>query len=323
MYIYIINQFYNCQSKEYTNYSTHTKVAIIAEAILYKLWTRIRKARYWKGKWWKNCNERRENMSDYKLTMRGIHHVYKNKVGDETEAIKLINLNVMEGEFLAIVGASGCGKSTLLNIMCGMIDPSEGEVLVEGKNIKSEKIKIGYISQSDTLLPWRNIESNVALGLEIEGMRKKERLQKAREMMKMSGLSGFEKKYPYELSGGMKKRAVIIRALAQNPDIIFMDEPFGPLDVFTRENLQKEILKMWGERKNTIIYITHDIAEAITLADRIVLLSHRPSVVKKEYIVDIPRPRVIEECKYNTEFLKLEKEIWGDIKDELENGDEE
>lgn len=101
-----------------------------------------------------------------------------------------------------------------------------------------------------------------------------------------------------------------------------MDEPFGPLDVFTRENLQKEILKMWGERKNTIIYITHDIAEAITLADRIVLLSHRPSVVKKEYIVDIPRPRVIEECKYNTEFLKLEKEIWGDIKDELENGDE-
>ena len=104
MYIYIINQFYNCQSKEYTNYSTHTKVAIIAEAILYKLWTRIRKARYWKGKWWKNCNERRENMSDYKLTMRGIHHVYKNKVGDETEAIKLINLNVMEGEFLAIVG---------------------------------------------------------------------------------------------------------------------------------------------------------------------------------------------------------------------------
>lgn len=255
MYIYIINQFYNCQSKEYTNYSAHTKVAIIAEAILYKLWTRIRKARYWKGKWWKNCNERRENMSDYKLTMRGIHHVYKNKVGDETEAIKLINLNVMEGEFLAIVGASGCGKSTLLNIMCGMIDPSEGEVLVEGKNIKSEKIKIGYISQSDTLLPWRNIESNVALGLEIEGMPKKERLQKAREMMKMSGLSGFEKKYPYELSGGMKKRAVIIRALAQNPDIIFMDEPFGPLDVFTRENLQKEILKMWGERKNTIIYI--------------------------------------------------------------------
>ena len=118
-------------------------------------------------------------------------------------------------------------------------------------------------------------------------------------MMEMSGLAGFEKMYPYELSGGMRKRAVIIRALIQNPDIIFMDEPFGPLDVFTRESLQKEILKMWGERKNTIVYITHDIAEAITLADRIILLSRRPSVIKNEYVVDIKRPRIIEECKYD------------------------
>ena len=136
-------------------------------------------------------------------------------------------------------------------------------------------------------------------------------------MMEMSGLAGFEKMYPYELSGGMRKRAVIIRALIQNPDIIFMDEPFGPLDVFTRESLQKEILKMWGERKNTIVYITHDIAEAITLADRIILLSRRPSVIKNEYVVDIKRPRTIEECKYDPRFLELEKQIWTDIKDEL------
>lgn len=261
-------------------------------------------------------------MGEYKLILKGIHHIYRNKENDGTEAIKNIDLNVRDGEFLAIVGASGCGKSTLLNIMCGMIEPTDGKVLIDGESAKSEKIKIGYISQSDTLLPWRNIESNVALGLEIEGVPKKERLQKAREMIEMSGLSGFEKKYPYELSGGMKKRAVIIRALAQNPDIIFMDEPFGPLDVFTRENLQKEIMKMWRERKNTIIYITHDIAEAITLADRIILLSHRPSVVKKEYYVDIPRPRIIEECKYNNKFLELEKEIWEDIKDELRDGEE-
>ena len=261
----------------------------------------------------KNRNGRRENMSDYKLTMRGIHHVYKNKVGDETEAIKLINLDVMEGEFLAIVGASGCGKSTLLNIMCGMIDPSEGEVLVEGKNIKSEKIKIGYISQSDTLLPWRNIESNVALGLEIEGMPKKERLQKAREMMKMSGLSGFEKKYPYELSGGMKKRAVIIRALAQNPDIIFMDEPFGPLDVFTRENLQKEILKMWGERKNTIIYITHDIAEAISLSQRIILLTKRPATIKEIYEINLEENKTPTENRKDKNFMKYYDAIWKEL----------
>lgn len=257
-------------------------------------------------------------MSRKKLIAQNIHHVYRKNNENGTEAIKHINLEVDEGEFLAIVGASGCGKSTLLNIMCGMITPTKGEVLIDGIDIKSKTSKIGYISQTDTLLPWRNIEKNVSLGLEIEGIPKKERLEKARQMMEMSGLSGFEKKYPHELSGGMKKRAVIIRALVQNPDIVFMDEPFGPLDVFTREKLQNEILKMWERKKNTIIYITHDIAEAITLADRIILLGHRPSVIKKEYKVDIPRPRVIEECKYNSRFLELEKQIWEDIKDELQ-----
>lgn len=252
-----------------------------------------------------------------KMSLRGIQHIYCSAAGEETKAIEDISIDVKEGEFLAIVGASGCGKSTLLNIMCGMFAPTKGEVLIDGEKIENTNHKIGYISQSDTLLPWRTIESNVALGLEIEGMKKAERLKRARELMKTSGLEGFEKKYPFELSGGMRKRAVIIRALAQNPDIIYMDEPFGPLDVFTREKLQSEILKMWMERKNTIIYITHDISEAITLADRIVLLSYRPSKIKAEYLVDIPRPRNIEECKYNPEFLKLEKQIWNDIKDEL------
>lgn len=260
-------------------------------------------------------------MSKKKLVLKNIHHIYGENKNEGTEAIRHIDLEVEDGEFLAIVGASGCGKSTLLNIMCGMIEPTEGKVLIDGEDVKEKKSKIGYISQSDTLLPWRNIESNVALGLEIEGMPKKERLEKARQMMEMSGLAGFEKRFPFELSGGMKKRVVIIRALAQNPNIIFMDEPFGPLDVFTRENLQKEILRMWRDQKNTIVYITHDIAEAITLADRIILLSHRPSVVKEEYKVDIARPRDIEECKYNPVFLELEKRIWADIKDEL-HGDE-
>lgn len=252
-----------------------------------------------------------------KLELHNIHHVYGGDGKNGTEAIRHIDIDVNDGEFLAIVGASGCGKSTLLNIMCGMIEPTQGEVKIDGEPVSSNKHKIGYISQTDTLLPWRRIESNVALGLEIEGVSRKERLERARKMMQVSGLEGFEKMYPFELSGGMRKRAVIIRALVQNPDIIFMDEPFGPLDVFTRETLQKEILKMWGERKNTIVYITHDIAEAITLADRIVLLSRRPSVIKNEYIVNIERPRNIEECKYNPEFLELEKRIWLDIKDEL------
>lgn len=256
-------------------------------------------------------------MKKNKLSLKNIRHIYGKDETTGTEAIRHIDLEVKDGEFLAIVGASGCGKSTLLNIMCGMIEPTEGEVMIDEEDVKSGKHRIGYISQADTLLPWRRIDSNVALGLEIEGVSKKERLERVKEMMAMSGLEGFEKRFPFELSGGMKKRAVIIRALIQNPDIIFMDEPFGPLDVFTRETLQKEILRMWRERKNTIVYITHDIAEAITLADRIILLSHRPSVVKNEYIVNIERPRNIEECKYNPTFLKLEKQIWNDIKDEL------
>ena len=262
-------------------------------------------------------------MKSNKLSLKNIHHVYGQERQAGTEAIRHIDLEVRDGELLAIVGASGCGKSTLLNIMCGMIEPTGGEVKIDGERISSGSHRIGYISQTDTLLPWRKIDSNVALGLELEGISKRERLERARQMMALSGLKGFEKMYPHELSGGMRKRAVIIRALIQNPEIIFMYEPFGPLDVFTREALQKEILKMWGERKNTIVYITHDIAEAITLADRIVLLSRRPSVIKNEYIVDLERPRVIEECKYNPKFLQLEKQIWNDIKDELCDADME
>ena len=252
------------------------------------------------------------------LEVKNVSKKYKGEDRLLFDAVSDVSLSMNDHCIYALVGESGCGKSTLLNIMCGMIEPSEGEVLIDGDSISSGKHRIGYISQTDTLLPWRKIESNVALGLEIEGISKKERLEQARKMIALSGMEGFEKKYPHELSGGMRKRAVIIRALVQNPDIIFMDEPFGPLDVFTRETLQKEILKMWGERKNTIIYITHDIAEAITLADRIVLLSRRPSIVKNEYKVNLPRPRVIEECKYNPVFLELEKQIWHDIKDELQ-----
>lgn len=252
-----------------------------------------------------------------KLSLSNISHYYTDTTGQRTEAINDISLEVNSGEFVAIVGASGCGKSTLLNIMCGMIQPSAGEVLLDGYPLRSSKSKIGYISQMDTLLPWRRIIHNVALGLELEGVAKEERLRIAHELIETSGLSGFEDKYPFELSGGMRKRAMIIRTLALSPDIIFMDEPFGPLDVFTRTQLQEEILRMWMESDNTIVYITHDIAEAIMLADRIILLSYRPATIKNEYEVRLPRPRIIDEHKYNPHFLELEKEIWHNIEEEV------
>ena len=258
-----------------------------------------------------------------KLSLRNISHFYKDTTGQEMEAIRNISLDVYVEEFIAIVGPSGCGTSTLLNILCGMLRPTSGTVMLDGRDLKTAKSKIGYISQMDTLLPWRKIIDNVALGLELEGVPQKERLRIARELMETSGLRGFEDKYPFELSGGMRKRAVIIRALAQDPDIIFMDEPFGPLDVFTKALLQQEILRIWSERKNTIIYITHDIAEAILLADRIILLSYRPAIIKKEYQVNIARPRIIEECKYNPYFSELEREIWEAIKEDVKIAQEE
>jgi NitT/TauT family transport system ATP-binding protein len=266
-----------------------------------------------------------ENLAEkaVKLSLQNISHSYTDTSGQSMEAINNISLNIKDGEFVAIVGSSGCGKSTLLNIMCGILEPSQGSVLLDGHALRNAKSKIGYISQMDTLLPWRRVIKNVALGLEIEGKSKKERLQIAKELIETSGLSGFEDKYPFELSGGMRKRVIIIRALAQNPDVIFMDEPFGPLDIFTKTMLQQEILKIWSEHKNTIIYITHDIAEAIVLADRIILLSYRPATIKAEYKVELPRPRIIEECKYNPYFLELEKEIWDTIKEDVKIAQQE
>lgn len=257
------------------------------------------------------------------LVLKNITHYYQSKNGESIHAINNVDLSVRKGEFLAIVGSSGCGKSTLLNIMCGMLKPTEGEVLIDGKLLHFGKHKIGYISQMDTLLPWRKIIDNIAIGLEIRGENKKHRIELAKELMQTSGLAGFEEKYPYELSGGMRKRAIIMRALAQDPDVIFMDEPFGPLDVFTRELLQDEILNIWEKRKNTIVYITHDISEAITLADRIILMSYRPSSIKSEYIVDLPRPRNNIESKSSSQFIELEKQIWDDIKSEVIKGRKE
>lgn len=258
-----------------------------------------------------------------KLQVNNVSHYYESKDGKMVHALNNINLSIKDGEFLAIVGASGCGKSTLLNIMSGIIKPTKGDVLVNGEVLDFNKHKIGFISQSDTLLPWRKMIDNVAIGLETRGVGRKERHRVAYELMETSGLSGFENKYPYELSGGMRKRAIIIRALATNPDIIFMDEPFGPLDVFTKEILQDEILNIWEKRNNTIVYITHDISEAITLSDRIVLMSYRPSNIKAEYKVNLSRPRSIKEDKHNDDFINLERYIWEDIKNEVTKAREE
>lgn len=252
-------------------------------------------------------------MDDIKINVKNVSQYYLSKDNKNVHALDNVNIEVYKGEFLGLIGSSGCGKSTLLNLMANILEPTKGEIKIHG----DEKQKIGYISQSDTLLPWRNIIDNVCIGLELEGIKKNERYDRAKSLIDMSGLTGFENKYPFELSGGMRKRAIIIRAFMTNPDIVFMDEPFGPLDVFTKEILMDEILKIWDKQKSTVIYVTHDITEAITLADRIALMSYRPSNIKSIYEVNFSRPRDIQSMRYCSQFVELEKRIREDIKNEI------
>jgi NitT/TauT family transport system ATP-binding protein len=268
-------------------------------------------------------NNRNSSLNAPKFHVRNISHSFKSGKNIKLHVLDKLNFSVKENEFLAILGPSGCGKTTLLNIMSGLIKPSNGEILLDG--IKHDRIskKIGYISQADSLMPWRTAVENVEVGLELRGVRKKKRREIALGLMDDAELSGFEKCYPYELSGGMKKRIDIIKVLALEPEIIFMDEPFGALDVFTREMLQNYILKLWSRSKKTIIFITHDLNEAITLADRVLINTARPAKIKSEYKINLPRPRSSFDIRYDPEFIKIHRQIWDDFKSEIYVSDEE
>lgn len=237
-------------------------------------------------------------------------------------ALEGMNLSVNQGELVAMVGPSGCGKSTALNVLAGQVTPVSGQVRLAGQPVEGMLPSVGYISQADTLLPWRTVLDNVALAMELRGVPKQERREAARALMAKMGLSGFEDNYPRELSGGMKKRAAIARVLAVDPAILMMDEPFGPLDALTKEKLQDEILTLWESTGCTILYVTHDLTEAIALADRVVLVSQRPGHVVKEYPIDLPRPRRVMDVKFLPRFVELEQAIWHDLQTELRRGEE-
>ena len=201
-------------------------------------------------------------------------------------ALNQVNLSVAQGELVALVGPSGCGKTTALNVLAGQVVPTSGQVRLAGEPVQGILPSVGYISQADTL-------------------------------MKNMGLEGFEQSYPRELSGGMKKRAAIARVLAVDPAILMMDEPFAPLDAFTRQRLQDDILSLWENTGCTILYVTHDLTEAITLADRVVLMSARPGRVVREYPIDLPRPRRVMDVKFSPRFVDLERAIWQELEAQL------
>jgi NitT/TauT family transport system ATP-binding protein len=228
-----------------------------------------------------------------------------------------LSLTVDEGEFLTVVGPSGCGKSTLLNLVVGLLQTTTGRILFRNRPVDGINPEIGYVTQKDNLLPWRTLRQNVEIALEVRGVNKSERRMRALELIERVGLKGFEEHYPHELSGGMRQRANIIRTLIYDPELVLMDEPFGPLDAQTRIVLQEQLLNLWAATKKTIIFITHDLVEAIALADRVVVMTSRPGKVKRIAKVLIPRPRDVYQIHQSPEFRTAYDSLWKELKPEV------
>jgi len=239
--------------------------------------------------------------------------------GGSVEAIRTIDFDVRRGEFLSVVGPSGCGKTTLLDIIGGLEKPTSGEVTLGGERVEGPHAKAAMVFQVTSVFPWRTALSNVEFGLELRRVEPKARRAKALEMLRLVGLHGFAAKYPAQLSGGMNQRLAIARALALDPDILLMDEPFGSLDEQTRFLMGLELLRIWEATRKTIVFITHSIAEAIQLSDRVLVLSARPSVVREEIAIPLPRPRTIETLTAEA-CKEIEHRIWDILKIEALKG---
>jgi len=216
-------------------------------------------------------------------TFSGINHA--------VPALKDVSFEIMPGEFVTIIGASGSGKSTLFNLCVGLLEPDDGEILIDGGKPENRAGMVGYMPQRDLLLPWRSVLNNVLIPLEIQGIPKKESRQKALEMLPHFGLETFENEYPSALSGGMRQRTALMRTWLTGRSTLLLDEPFGALDALTRKELQNWLLRVWQEFGQTVMFITHDVEEAVYLADRVIMLSARPGEIKRELKIDLPRPR--------------------------------
>jgi NitT/TauT family transport system ATP-binding protein len=250
------------------------------------------------------------------LQFKDVTKTYGSERGS-VRALDRVSVEVKEGEFLTIVGPSGCGKSTLLNILVGLELPSEGEITLDGARAVDRKA-VGYVMQNDNLYPWRSLRENVEFPLELRGVPAKERRDISLRYLEKVRLREFADRYPYELSGGMRQRGNIVRALSFSPRILVMDEPFGPLDAQTRLLLQNLLLALWADERKTIIFITHDLHEAIGLGDRVVVLTARPGRVKSVHSVDIPRPRDLRHLHENPTYRSLLSRIGDELAEEIQ-----
>jgi NitT/TauT family transport system ATP-binding protein len=236
-------------------------------------------------------------------------------------ALANTTLSIASGEFVSVVGPTGCGKSTLLNMGAGLLEPSSGTVEVFGEPLKGINKRAGYMFQADALLPWKRALDNVISGLIFHGVGRAEAEKLGREWLKRVGLSGFENRYPHQLSGGMRKRVAMAQTLILDPDIILMDEPFSALDIQTRQLMENELLALWNEKRKAVLFITHDLDEAISLSDRVVVLSSGPGThLIGEFQIDIKRPRDVAEIRSDSRFIELHKQIWNVLRDEVLKG---
>lgn len=240
-----------------------------------------------------------------KILIDGVSKTFNTASGHTVEALRKVDLTVQENEFLCVVGRSGCGKSTLLNMIAGFLKPSQGSIAVDGAVIDGPGKGKGVVFQNLALFPWLSARKNIEFGCKQMGMDAEARAAVSRELIDLVHLTGFEDKYPFELSGGMQQRVAIARALAIDPVILLMDEPFGALDEQTRMGMQTELLRIWSSRKKTVIFITHSVSESIVLADRIVVMGANPGHVKKEFKISLDRPR----DRLSPEFVALEAEV--------------
>jgi NitT/TauT family transport system ATP-binding protein len=242
------------------------------------------------------------------LTLRNLHKTYFDlNVGSRVAAVQDVSLSIREGEFVAIVGPSGCGKSTILNMVAGFLPATKGEVLVGDRPIKGPGPDRGVVFQNFALFPWKTVIDNVGFGLKMRGIPKPERDRIAREFLAMAGLTNAADRYPNELSGGMQQRVGVVRALANEPDVLLMDEPFASVDAQTRMTLQEELTRLWQERRHTVLFITHDVGEAVFLADRVIVLSN--GQVLREIDIPIPRPRAWDTVSKQDDFKRLSSEV--------------
>ena len=262
-------------------------------------------------------------MSTPALQLQGIActFVSRDDPSQRYTAVRDVTLTVGDGEFVSVVGPTGCGKSTLLNVGAGLLAPSSGTVTVFGQPLEGINKRAGYMFQTESLMPWRTALGNVMAGLEFRGVPEADARRQAEDWLKRVGLGGFGDRYPHQLSGGMRKRTSLAQTLALDPNIILMDEPFSALDIQTRQLMENEVLDLWAAKKKAVLFITHDLDEAIAMSDRVVVLSAGPaSHPIGEFHIDLPRPRDVAEVRTQPRFIELHQAIWDVLREEVLKG---